>query len=218
MTTRSSASTFRLCVEGNIGSGKTTLLKRLDLDDSLTVVPEPVEEWEKRGFLRRLYDGTMTVLAFQFIVLCDLVKGWSDVESESDDGRTPIHERTVWSTQYVFAKANLTHEDASAFSYAWKKMVEGLPLPDAIVYLRASPQTCMRRISSRARRSESSISTEYLESLHEAHEAWLGRSATTSDGVPVYIVNAEDDETVVHDMVVSLLKDLHASKTVLARS
>ncbi len=47
---------------------------------------------------------------------------------------------------------------------------------DIIFYLRTSPQTCYNRLNVRGRPEEtSSITLDYLQSLHDLHESWLIR-------------------------------------------
>ena len=46
-------------------------------------------------------------------------------------------------------------------------------IPDGFIYLAASPETCMRRMTSRGRGEEGGVSLDYLGSLHSKHEEWL---------------------------------------------
>lgn len=44
---------------------------------------------------------------------------------------------------------------------------------DGVIYLRAQPETCFARCQKRNRSEESSISLEYLKTVHQKHEDWL---------------------------------------------
>ena len=46
-------------------------------------------------------------------------------------------------------------------------------VPEGFVYLRTSAETCIRRLKRRARGEETGIDIEYLQTLHDKHEAWL---------------------------------------------
>ena len=46
-------------------------------------------------------------------------------------------------------------------------------VPDGFIYLRTSAETCMRRLRQRARGEETGVGLEYLQTLHDKHEAWL---------------------------------------------
>ncbi|GJT81681.1 deoxycitidine kinase [Tanacetum coccineum] len=54
-------------------------------------------------------------------------------------------------------------------------VVSSLPglIPDAFIYLRASPLPCHKRMMLRKRAEEGGVSLEYLRDLHEKHESWL---------------------------------------------
>lgn len=49
---------------------------------------------------------------------------------------------------------------------------EGL-VPDGFIYLAASPETCLRRLTLRGRDEEGGVSLQYLYNLHAKHEEWL---------------------------------------------
>lgn len=44
---------------------------------------------------------------------------------------------------------------------------------DAIVYLRTTPDTCLKRLQKRARSEEAGVPLEYLKQIHHRHERWL---------------------------------------------
>lgn len=54
--------------------------------------------------------------------------------------------------------------------------LQGL-VPDGFIYLAASPETCMRRMSARGRGEEGGVSLDYLSNLHSKHEEWLRQGA-----------------------------------------
>lgn len=56
-----------------------------------------------------------------------------------------------------------------------------------LVYLKTTPEIAHRRVLSRSRSEEKTISLEYLESIHKAHEKWLMDPNQRS---PVFVVDA----------------------------
>jgi deoxyadenosine/deoxycytidine kinase len=86
----------------------------------------------------------------------------------------------VLSTLQVFVRA--VHEakwmsdaEISIYDSWFDPVVSAMPglVPDAFIYLRATPDTCLRRLHSRNREEETSVTLDYLRGLHEKHEQWL---------------------------------------------
>ena len=65
-----------------------------------------------------------------------------------------------------------------------------------MIYLRASPETCHRRIMKRQRSEEAAIPLGYLAGLHQQHERWLvkhetGYGPVSERETPVLILDAD---------------------------
>ncbi|KZV40887.1 P-loop containing nucleoside triphosphate hydrolases superfamily protein isoform 1 [Dorcoceras hygrometricum] len=178
-----------LCVEGNISVGKTTFLQRvanetLELRDLVEIVPEPVDKWQNVGpdqfnILDAFYaEPERYAYTFQNYVFVTRVMQ----EKESSDGIKPLRlmERSVFSDRMVFVRA--VHEakwmnemEISIYESWFDPVVSSLPglIPDGFIYLRASPDTCHKRMMLRKRAEEGGVSLDYLRDLHEKHESWL---------------------------------------------
>ncbi|KAI3513487.1 hypothetical protein L1887_20821 [Cichorium endivia] len=177
------------CVEGNISVGKTTFLKRianetLELQDLVEIVPEPIDKWQDIGpdhfnILDAFYSEPQRyAYTFQNYVFVTRVMQ----EKESSSGIKPLRlmERSVFSDRMVFVRA--VHEakwmnemEISIYDSWFDPVVSTLPglIPDGFIYLRASPDTCHKRMMLRKREEEGGVSLEYLRGLHEKHESWL---------------------------------------------
>ncbi|CAF0776453.1 unnamed protein product [Rotaria sordida] len=70
---------------------------------------------------------------------------------------------------------------------------------DLIIYLRATPETCLQRIQARHRSEEESISLDYLQTLHERHEEWLIHRNSTNLSIPILIVDANQTKERVYN-------------------
>ncbi|CAI9114839.1 OLC1v1015648C1 [Oldenlandia corymbosa var. corymbosa] len=187
------------CVEGNISVGKSTFLQRianetLELRDLVEIVPEPVDKWQNVGpdhfnILDAFYhDPKRYAYTFQNYVFVTRMMQ----ERESSDGIKPLRlmERSVFSDRMVFVRA--VHEakwmnemELNIYDSWFDPVVAALPglIPDAFIYLRASPDTCHRRMVSRNREEEGGVSLDYLRDLHEKHESWLFPSEYGNHGV-----------------------------------
>ncbi|KAK6116696.1 hypothetical protein DH2020_049578 [Rehmannia glutinosa] len=188
-----------LCVEGNISVGKTTFLQRianetLELRDLVEVVPEPIDKWQNVGpdhfnILDAFYaEPERYAYTFQNYVFVTRVMQ----EKESSGGVKPLRlmERSVFSDRMVFVRA--VHEakwmnemEISIYDSWFDPVVSSLPglIPDGFIYLRASPDTCHKRMMLRKRAEEGGVSLDYLRDLHEKHESWLFPFQSGNHGV-----------------------------------
>ncbi|KAF5731561.1 hypothetical protein HS088_TW18G00241 [Tripterygium wilfordii] len=187
------------CVEGNISVGKTTFLQRiadetLELRDLVEVVPEPINKWQDIGpdhfnILDAFYaEPERYAYTFQNYVFVTRVMQ----ERESSGGIKPLRlmERSVFSDRMVFVRAvheaNWMNEmEISIYDSWFDPVVSCLPglIPDGFIYLRASPDTCHKRMKLRKRAEEGGVSLEYLRDLHEKHESWLFPFQSGNHGV-----------------------------------
>ncbi|MQL88316.1 hypothetical protein Taro_020865 [Colocasia esculenta] len=161
------------CVEGNISVGKTTFLRKianetLELRDLVEVVPEPISKWQNVGpnhfnILDAFYaEPHRYAYTFQNYVFVTRVMQ----ERESAAGIKPLRlmERSVFSDRMVFVRA--VHEahwmnemEISIYDSWFDPVVSCLPglIPDAFIYLRASPDTCHKRMMLRKREEEGGV-------------------------------------------------------------
>ncbi|GFY96861.1 P-loop containing nucleoside triphosphate hydrolases superfamily protein [Actinidia rufa] len=187
------------CVEGNISVGKTTFLQRianetLELQDLVEIVPEPVNKWQDVGrdhfnILDAFYaEPQRYAYTFQNYVFVTRVVQ----ERESSGGIKPLRlmERSVFSDRMVFVRAvhdaNWMNEmEISIYDSWFDPVVSCLPglIPDGFIYLRASPDTCHKRMLLRKRAEEGGVTLEYLQDLHEKHESWLFPFQSGNHGV-----------------------------------
>ncbi|MCL7025051.1 hypothetical protein MKW94_019490 [Papaver nudicaule] len=196
---RSRSKRLTFCVEGNISVGKSTFLQRianetLELRDLVEVVPEPISKWQDIGpdhfnILDAFYsEPERYAYTFQNYVFVTRVMQ----ERESSGGIKPLRlmERSVFSDRMVFVRA--VHEakwmnemEISIYDSWFDPVVSTLPglIPDGFIYLRASPDTCHKRMMGRRRSEEGGVSLDYLRGLHEKHESWLFPSQSGNHGV-----------------------------------
>ncbi|KAK9902878.1 hypothetical protein WJX75_009597 [Coccomyxa subellipsoidea] len=186
-----------LCVEGNISAGKSTFLQKLlkssvELRDIIEVVPEPVDKWQNiqdtnggqpsnllEAFYRNPERYAYTFQNYVFVTRLMQAK-------DSEDCAAPLRllERSVFSDRMVFVRAVheakwLSEMELSIYDSWFDPVVSQLQglVPDGFIYLAASPETCMRRMSARGRGEEGGVSLDYLANLHSKHEEWLRSGA-----------------------------------------
>ena len=193
-------------IEGNIGAGKSTFLKIVKEYLNVQVVFEPHEQWQQvtegENLLEKFYTDTKRwAYTFQTYAFVTRV-----VEQEKHARQNPygvqILERSVFSDRYCFAKT--AHALGNMSALEWKLyqewfswLVEGyLPKPAGFIYLRTEPTICHQRLIKRNRHEESCVSLDYLQQLHDEHEAWLMHKKGVADyiqDVPVLVLPCDKD-------------------------
>ena len=162
-----------IAVAGNIGVGKSTLVRLLS--DSLDWAPfyEPVSE---NPYLEDFYDD-MQVWGFHSQIYF-LMRRLRIHRKLMDVDNSVIQDRSVYEDAEIFAH-NLYLQDAinerdyDTYRELYQVLVEFLPPPDLVIYLRASVSTLLDRIAMRDRSYERTISAAYLADLNELYESWV---------------------------------------------
>lgn len=164
-----------VAVAGNIGVGKSTLVSLLCQKLSWQPFFEPVAE---NPYLADFYDD-MRAWAFHSQIFF-LTRRLHAHRQLIDHPTSVIQDRSVYEDAEVFAcnlyrQGLIGERDYRSYRDLYEVLIEFLPPPDLVVYLRASVPTLIERISSRGRDYERSISFEYLAQINELYEEWIAR-------------------------------------------
>ena len=201
-----------IAVAGNIGVGKSSMVSLLA--DNLGWVPffEPVEE---NPYLADFYRD-MKAWGFHSQIFF-LTRRLRIHRQLVDHPTCAIQDRSVYEDAEVFAhnlylQNCITPRDYKSYRDLYQVLTEFLPPPDLVVYLRASVETLLQRISHRGRDYERDITADYLSQLNDLYEGWIA----TFMLCPVLIVPADDLDYVSHhshlDLIVSKIQDKLAGK------
>lgn len=166
-----------IAVAGNIGVGKSTLVARLSERLHWEPFYEPVGE---NPYLADFYQD-MRQWAFHSQVFF-LTRRLRSHRQLLDHPTSAIQDRSVYEDAEVFAtnlyqQGLINDRDFQSYRELYQVLVEFLPPPDLVIYLRASVTTLLKRVHSRGRDYERLISAEYLEQLNLLYEDWVGRFA-----------------------------------------
>lgn len=165
---------MHIAVSGNIGSGKTTLTRLL----SNHYKWEPhFEDVDENPYLNDFYND-MQRWSFNLQVYF-LTSRFSQVLKIRESGKDFIQDRTIFEDAYIFAPnlhsmGLMTTRDFENFFSMFNLIGSFVEPPDLLIYLRASVPTLVRQIQSRGRDYEESIRIDYLKSLNERYESWIG--------------------------------------------
>ncbi len=196
-TDKKEMSSFTISFEGNIGCGKTTLIEKLahrDVFNGARVKLEPVAEWEEH--LARAYtDPKRHSLAMNLKALMT-VSAWKD----GHKGLT-LCERSPVACKEVFSRVQFKRGELAEHELRLLDEAHGLLgwIPDLIVYLSVSPETCQARMLSRGRGSEMGVSRDYLSMIHKNYEDLF----STFSACPVICIDASSLTT---EEIISILE------------
>jgi deoxyadenosine/deoxycytidine kinase len=110
---------------------------------------------------------------------------------------------------------NVAERDYMAYKRLFDLVVDSLPRPNLLIYLKAPVEVLMERIRRRARNMETGITPDYLSLLDSFYDEWLG----AFDWCPVLTIRT-DNLDFVHqaghlDTVVERIQDKLAGKEVM---
>lgn len=236
-----------ISIEGNIGASKSTFLKWIqeyieesrDGEVPVQVTYESINDWinldGRHDVLQMFYDAPKEMgFAFQIMAMITRLEA-------ADQDRTcactvsdeclciRFTERSPFS-DLCFAGVNHSYGNMSDVEYAiYKRAMNHFcskndNLPDGVVYLRASPETCRERIVSRDRAAEKggdSIPVEYLRKLHDQHDKEFGTESSPGRLIGRRVVgdteNSQFCPVLVLDVNSNLIIDVQARRVRLAK-
>jgi deoxyadenosine/deoxycytidine kinase len=175
-------------IDGNIGSGKSTTWEMLKQAyagrDDVHFVEEPVDSWHHvkdcKGvhIITNFYkDHKAYAFRFQMMAyISRLALLRQTVRDNAGRCRIIISERSVDTDRNIFAKmlydsGDIAHDEYIIYNMWFDEFVRDLPV-SGLVYIRADPETCMERITRRAREGET-IPLDYVQKCHDYHDTWI---------------------------------------------
>jgi deoxyadenosine/deoxycytidine kinase len=161
-----------IAVAGNIGVGKSTLVTLLAERLGWEPFFEPVGE---NPYLADFYKD-MRSWAFHSQIFF-LTRRLRIHRQLIDHTSSAIQDRSVYEDAEIFAhnlyrQGLIGDRDYTSYYELYRVLVEFLPPPDLVIYLRASVPTLQERIRQRGRDFERQISPEYLAQLNQLYEEW----------------------------------------------
>lgn len=183
-----------IAVAGNIGVGKSTLVEMLAKRLGWTPFFEPVAE---NPYLADFYRN-MQAWAFhsQIFFLTHRLRTHRQIALHPG---SVIQDRSVYEDAEIFAhnlflQGYIRPRDYQTYRELYLTVIEFVPPPDLVIYLRASVPTLIQRIGKRGREYERTIPADYLQSLNNLYESWIENFTLC----PVLTVPADDIDYVAH--------------------
>jgi deoxyadenosine/deoxycytidine kinase len=204
-----------IVVAGNIGVGKTSLTERIGARMGWLTGFESVSD---NPYLSDFYADMKTwSFHLQVYFLGHRADQYMQIANSS---RSAILDRSIYEDATIFARAlhhlgNLSERDYMAYRRLFDVVVNSLPAPHLLIYLKAPVEVLMERIQRRARGIETGISIEYLCLLDSFYDDWL----KSFDLCPVLTIRTENLDFVNQNRALELvtrrMTDKLAGKEVL---
>lgn len=175
-----------LAIEGVIGVGKTTLARMLQNGFDANVL---LEVFEENPFLSSFY-GDRQRYAFQtqiFFLLSRYHQQRQSVPELLSQNASLIADYT-FEKDALFARVNIQGDELDIYFQVHEALAEKIVKPDLVVYLRASTDMLMQRITMRDRSYERTMERGYIDQLNQAYDGFFLHS---SHPWPVLVIEAD---------------------------
>lgn len=194
-----------IVISGNIGSGKTSLTKLLAQRYGWEPRYEVVADNPYLG------DYYKDIRRWSFCLETFFLKErFRDVLDIAHSAHDIVQDRSIFEGVHVFASnnkamGNMDDRDYATFMELFEQMTSIVPMPDLMIYLRASVPHLVRNIQKRGRDYEQSIPINYLKGLNERYEDFVykkyGGRVLTIDVDGLDFLNNPMDLKIVTDKI-----------------
>jgi len=178
-----------IAVEGPIGAGKTSLALKLSEHYRFHLLEEIVDE---NPFLSKFYED-IDEWSFQteMFFLCNRFKQLEDLyENQLSKGYSVVSDYHIFKN-HLFAKQTLRDEHLAKYERIYNILTGDLPRPNVILYINASLDTLLNRISRRGREMEKSIDPSYLHQLSGDYEQFMRDHQHVYPEIPVITLDGD---------------------------
>lgn len=160
-----------VAIEGVIGVGKTTLARLLQPAFQAGLL---LEVFEENPFLSDFYtDRERYAFQTQIFFLLSRYYQQRRAVGELLSEKENLLSDYTFEKDALFARINLIGDELEMYHRVHEALAEKIVKPDLILYLRASTDALMQRITLRDRPYERNMDRDYIEQLNNAYESFF---------------------------------------------
>jgi deoxyguanosine kinase len=206
-----------ITVEGPIGVGKTSLAKEISEHFHYQLLKEIVDE---NPFLGKFYSN-IEEWSFQteMFFLCNRYKQLEDIHSDFLKNHLPVVADYHIMKNIIFAERTLSSQQILKYKQIYAILSKDLPVPNVIVYLRASLDTLLFRVAKRGRDVEKQMSASYLQQLITDYDQAMETFEKENPHIPILKFNGDELDFVSNkkdlDMILSTIESAVKGRAVL---
>jgi deoxyadenosine/deoxycytidine kinase len=195
-----------ISIDGNIAASKSTVLDAVRKAGlPVGIVPEPVDKWTP--LLSLYYEDTAR---WTTALHTDVLVTYTALMRQQRPDSPVVCERSAWSCVNVFQDmlfrdGVVRPEEHAVIMRLWELVASA---PDVVLYLRCSPEECIKRKISRGRACEKDLDHSYMYRLHDQYEKVMSDSVCAQNGTRLIIIDAARPVEQVSAEVVDVVKRL----------
>ncbi|OGD85764.1 hypothetical protein A2Z23_02625 [Candidatus Curtissbacteria bacterium RBG_16_39_7] len=178
---------FHVIVSGNIGVGKREWIKILAKEFDGKAI---LADIDKNPYLSKFYkDMRRWALQSELYFLMEnfrLQKKIAKSTAPVFQGES-FHEQFRVFIQALYELKILTTHDYRTFENMYKSLIELIPKPNLIIYLKASVPYLLKQIEAKGASFEKKLTVPYLTKMNAKYQTWI----KTFDLAPVLVFNVE---------------------------
>jgi len=164
-----------IAIEGVIGVGKTTLARLLQQSFDADLL---LEVFEENPFLSDFYaDRERYAFQTQIFFLLSRYRQQREMVVKTVTAGKPLLSDYTFAKDALFARINLTGDELEMYHRVHEALSEKIPDPHLTVYLYASTDVLMQRITLRDRPYERTMDRNYIAQLGKAYDEFFANQS-----------------------------------------
>ena len=174
-----------IAVEGAIGAGKTSLVNLLEQQYGARVI---LEENDSNPFISKFYEDQETYsFQTQIFFLLSRYNQYMKL-AQRDLFNSVVVIDYLFQRDKIFAQLNLEDHEYRLYEQIYNLISSKAPKPDLVIFLQASTEVLLERVSKRGREYESFMDPDYLDSVNKAFNNFFFYYSDT----PLLVINTNE--------------------------